>query len=311
MASWKGRLPLISSFCPAIVRLIQVAYPVMVEQLVHLQTPRELASRELKRRYSRELGIGKDEIGAIYLSGCQSKSVSIVGPAEGVKSDLDMAIGISDVYNGILGAAKSRKSAGIPKTSARSLIRNGEMFLWAMSKSQRWNLSNYRYMLVNGLSNVMRAFDDIEKGKLRNLDFMEAHACLGGCVNGNLTVENLYVTRDTLRRLMTELRGVDERFEEEVRERYAREDLHLDAPLRPRSIRGDRGDLKERIRRLKEAEAVLSKLPGLNCGLCGAPGCSTLSKDIAFGDARISECIFYSRDRLEKLRGMYQIGAEP
>jgi iron only hydrogenase large subunit-like protein len=308
MAAWDGRLPLISSSCPAIVRLIQVAYPGMVEQLVHLQTPRELACRELKRRYSKELGISREEIGAVYLSGCQAKSVSIPEPAEGVKSELDMAIGISDVYNGILAAAHSQKGKNNRKPSAKDIIRNGEMFLWAMSKSQRWNLSNYRYMLVNGLSNVIRAFDDIEKGKLRNLDFLEAYACLGGCVNGNLTVENLYVTRDTLRRLMAELKGVDERFEEEVRERYVREHLHLEAPVHPRSIRGDKGDLKERIKRLKQAEAVLSKLPGINCGLCGTPGCSTLAKDIAAGDAQISECIFYSKDHLEKLRAMYQTG---
>lgn len=310
MANWMGRLPLISSSCPAIVRLVQVSYPGMVGQLVHLQTPRELAARELKRKYSKELGISRDEIGAFFLSACQAKGISIMEPEEGVKSDLDGAIAISDVYNGILAATQSNKGKDSQKKSAKELFRNGEMFLWAMSKSQRWNLSNYRYMLVNGLSNVIRAFDDIEKGRLRNLDFLEAHACLGGCVNGNLTVENLYVTRDTLRRLMAELRGVDQGFEEEVRVRYAHEDLSLKAPVRPRSIRGDRGDLKERIRRLKEAEALLLKLPGLNCGLCGAPGCKTLAKDIASGDAQMSECIFYSKDRLKELWAMYQSGKE-
>jgi Na+-translocating ferredoxin:NAD+ oxidoreductase RNF subunit RnfB len=65
------------------------------------------------------------------------------------------------------------------------------------------------------------------------------------------------------------------------------------------------GDLKERIKRVKEAEVVMSALPGLNCGLCGAPNCKTLAKDIASGDAQKTECIFFSRDRLEKLRAIY------
>jgi ArsR family metal-binding transcriptional regulator len=120
-----------------------------------------------------------------------------------------------------------------------------------------------------------------------------------------LTVENLYLTRSRLYNLMPELQQKDPRLEEEVEERYAKEEFYLKAPIRPRSIKGDRGDLKERARRIKEAEALLSTLPGLNCGLCGTPSCKTLANDIASGDAKKTQCIFYSQDQLENLRAIY------
>jgi iron only hydrogenase large subunit-like protein len=304
LGKWKGKFPLISSSCPVVVRLIQVSYPGMVEQLVHVEPPRELAGRELKRKYSEELGMPKHEIGAIYVTSCQAKTISILEPAEGVKSDLDGTVGISDVYNGILSAAHGYKENDL-KTKMQDYLFSEDMFQWSTGKGQRGNLRDYRYMALTGLSNIIQVFDDIEKGKLRNIDFLECYACWGGCVNGNLTVDNFYVTRSKLARLIGELPDNKALIEAEAKKRYPLENLYIKAPIRPRPIKGDMGDLKERIKRVKEAEVVLSRLPGLNCGLCGAPNCKTLAKDIASGDAQETECIFFSKDRLEKLRTIY------
>jgi len=204
MGNWKGKFPLISSSCPVVVRLIQVSYPGMVEQLVHVEPPRELAGRELKRKYSEELGIPKHEIGAVYVTSCQAKTISILEPAEGVKSDLDGTVSISDVYNGILSAAHASRENS-PTTALQDYLFSEDMFQWSTGKGQRGNLRDYRYMALTGLSNIIQVFDDIEKGKLRNIDFLECYACWGGCVNGNLTVDNFYVTRSKLQRLVAEL----------------------------------------------------------------------------------------------------------
>ena len=72
--------------CPVIVRLIQVSYPRMAEQLLQMQPPREIAGREIKRRYSRELGLPPEQIAAIYVTPCQARTISIVQPAEGGRS---------------------------------------------------------------------------------------------------------------------------------------------------------------------------------------------------------------------------------
>lgn len=305
MKNWKGRLPLISSACPPVVRLIQVSYPDMVEQLVHIEPPRELAGMELKRRYSQELGIPVEKIAAVYVTSCQAKTISILEPAEGGKSYLNGAIGITDVYNGILSSVQSGKEIGCPDTPAADILRSREIFQWDMSEGQRWNLKGYRYMSLTGLSNIIQVLDDIEKGKLRNVDFLECYACWGGCINGNLTVDNLYITRSKMQRLMAELPERDLLLEEEVEKRYNINHLSAKAPIRPRFIKDNLVDMKERIRRIREEEAVLATLPGMNCGLCGAPNCKTQARDIAAGNARKSDCVFHSRDRLDRLREIY------
>jgi hypothetical protein len=228
-----------------------------------------------------------------------------IEPAEGVKSDLDGAIGIADVYNGILTAAQAHKEIPNHKMLSKDLLRSPEIFHWELSEGQRWNLQDYRYMSLTGLRNIIRVFDDIEKGKLRNLDFLECYACWGGCINGNLVVDNLYLTRSKLQHLLEDLPEKDPRLEEEVARRYREIEIYAKAPIRPRSINGDMGDLKERIRRIKQAETVLAELPGLNCGLCGAPNCKAQAKDIADGSAQKNDCVFYSKDRLDYLREIY------
>ena len=310
---WKGRYPLISSNCPVIVKLIQVSYPEMIEQLIPVYPPRELAGYEVKLRFSNKLGIPKDDIGVIYITSCQAKTISILESAEGVKSNLDGAIGISDVYNGILTAMhQKQKEENDQKLhskellhGSRDLLHGMEMLQWSLAKGQRTNLQGYRYMSLTGLSNVIQVFNDIEKGKLRNIEFLECYACWAGCINGNLTVDNFYVTRTKLHRLMAEFPEKDPWVESEVERRYAKENFYVKADIKPRHPRRDMGDIKERVARIRQAEDIISTLPGLNCGLCGAPDCRTLAADIASGESQKTDCVFFSRDRLEKLRRIH------
>lgn len=301
---WEGPHPLISVSCPVVVRLVQVLYPSMVDQLIRIQTPRELAGRELKRKYSKELGIDRDEIAAIYITPCQAKTISILRPAEGAKSNLEGGLGISDVYNDILAVTRSLEE---DKTdvSLKSLVCSEEMLCWAISQGQDHVLSRHRYMSVTGLSNVIQVFDDIEKGKLRNIEYLECDACWGGCIGGNLTVDNVYVTLSKIHRLVSELPDSEPELEAEVERRYPNEDFSLKGRVRPRAADESMDGLKERVKRIKTEETVLQALPGLDCGLCGAPTCKTFAKDVAAGSAAQNECVFLSDERLKQLRKRY------
>lgn len=53
------------------------------------------------------------------------------------------------------------------------------------------------------------------------------------------------------------------------------------------------------------AEGVLATLPGLDCGLCGAPTCKDLARDVSMGDASKNDCIFLSERRLQDLQRVY------
>jgi len=301
--SWRGAQPLINMTCPVIVRLVQVSYPRMVEQLIQMQPPREVAGREIKRRYSQERGLSPQQIAAIYVTPCQAKTISILQPAEGGRSFLDGAVGIQQIYNSVLVEAQAAAQAG-RASFARSPVRSANMLRWSTPRTLADSLGERRYMSVTGLANVIRVFDDVEKGKLKDVDFLECYACWEGCANGNLTVDNVYVSRAKLQALMAELPDAHRETETEARRRHPNEDYSLEHPFVPR-VTSHVVDLRERVRRVKEAETVLQSLPGFNCGLCGAPSCSVLAHDVAAGQGAITDCVLLSRQRLEELRRIH------
>jgi Na+-translocating ferredoxin:NAD+ oxidoreductase RNF subunit RnfB len=296
---WPGPFPLISNSCPVIVRLVQVAYPTMVDQLIRLEAPREIAGRELKRHYSRKMNLKPEDIAAIYITPCQAKTISILHPAEGARSHLDGAVAISEIYND-LHAILRRNTTKEGASQKRS--DSGEWFHGGAPEGEFPNLSREHYLPLQGLSDVIKVFDDIEKGKIRNINFLEAHACPNACIGGNLTVENRYVARSKNLRLISDMKDPSPIFQKEVERRFATEDFSLRAPLEPRNIEGRALDLRERVKRRKRAEELLKALPLLNCGLCGAPTCRTHAEDVAFSRAEINECVFLSHDRIDALR---------
>ena len=301
---WTGASPLISITCPVVVRLVQVSYPNMVDRLIPIQVGREMAGREAKRHYAAELGLCEADVGAIYITPCQAKSISILEPAEGVRSHLDGSLGISDVYNPILSYASHHKDSGV-RSDHPSIVRSSTFLDLHVNEGLGHLLPAHRCLRVTGLSNIIQVFDDVEKGKLRNVDFVEAYSCRSGCTAGNLTVANVYVARSSVHALIEGLPQMDADTEAEIERRFPQENFSLERPIRARPIRGRTGSLRERVQMIGQMDATLASLPGLDCGLCGAPTCKELARDITMGDAHSEECIFLSTERLLALRRAY------
>jgi len=301
--SWPGPFPLISNSCPVIVRLVQVAYPSMLEHLIPVEAPREIAGRELKRRYSQQLSLKPEEIAAIYITPCQAKTISILQPAEESKSYLDGAVAIKEIYNELL--SKMRKMTGLGDTP-EGLPSSGELLHWGAPEGEFPKLSREHYLPLTGLMDVIKVLDDIEKGKIRNIEFLECHACQGGCIGGNLTVENLYNARSKNLHLLANMPKPGPEFEKEVERRYAGEDFSLRGSVKPRRTEGEVIDLRERVGRRKRADELLKALPLLNCGLCGAPTCKNHAEDVAAGRADLGDCVFLSLHRIDVLRTFYK-----
>jgi len=57
--------PLISSFCPTVLRLIQVNYPNLVKYVTPFDVPREIVAKQVKLEYSRQRGIRQEDIGTM------------------------------------------------------------------------------------------------------------------------------------------------------------------------------------------------------------------------------------------------------
>ena len=76
---------------------------------------------------------------------------------------------------------------------------------WAMSGGICRTLRLKNSLAVSGINDIIKVFDDIERAKLRNIDFIEAYSCSPGCVGGSLTVENPYISYNNILKLIETL----------------------------------------------------------------------------------------------------------
>jgi len=76
----RGGGPWISSACPAVIRLIQVRFPTLTEQILPILSPIEVAARQAKDEISQRLGIDREEIGCFYLTPCPSQVTAVKSP---------------------------------------------------------------------------------------------------------------------------------------------------------------------------------------------------------------------------------------
>ncbi len=198
----KGPKPMISNACPTIVRLIQVKYPSLIYHLTPLDIPREIAGREIKKKKSKRYGLKEKEIGTFYITPCPAKMISIKQPAGKQKSYLDGAISISDIYGPLLSAMENVENESYNKSLENLCILG---MGWAMVGGICRTLRLKNSLAVSGLTETIKVFDDIEKGKLKHIDYIEAYSCPQGCVGGSLTVENLYISYNKILKIIEAL----------------------------------------------------------------------------------------------------------
>ena len=68
--------PLISSSCPAVVRLIQVRFPSLINNLVKIQSPMEVSALMARKKAMELHHLSNDEIGVFLLLLCCATSIS-------------------------------------------------------------------------------------------------------------------------------------------------------------------------------------------------------------------------------------------
>jgi ferredoxin len=301
LSTYRGPSPLISSFCPSVVRLVQIKYPELVDQLLPILSPRELAAREAKQKAAAETGLPADRIHAVYVTPCPAKMVSIADHPGMEASYIDSAIGISDLFPLLAPVIREVQASGMKVPETETAAGLG----WAFSISLPSTLPAEDTLSVWGLPNVLRILDDIDKGKLHRYTFIECHACFEGCVSGALTVENPYVARARALRLQQSLAKRDPMDPGELMTRHARGEFRTTVPfaVRPPSPLGR--DIVTAITRMRDRDRLAASLPGIDCGACGSPTCATFAEDVVIGEASPSQCAVQRLAQLEDQLAQY------
>ena len=298
---YEGPRPLFTSLCPVVVRLIQIRFPELIDRVIPVDSTLELGIRELKDRRGRELGILPEQIGAFYLSGCPSRITNIRRPYAGRRTFLDGAISIGEIYKDLLFAIKARQRTSTQRSDLQRS--SGLGILWGTLGGEIEALGRKNTFAVSDMKHLLRVLEEIEDQKLRNIEFVECRGCYGGCTGGPLMVDNPYQGRAKIQMLSRMFAPKSLSDGGWVGQNFERYKPLLDRRFAPRPAEGLDPDPSKAIRKLARRANILKNLPGIDCGVCGAPSCKALADDIVRGEASAVYCLFKLRDSYSRQKG--------
>lgn len=292
LSSGKVKKPAICSACPAVVRLIRVRFPNLIDNVVPIQSPMEVAARIAKREAVQKTGLQMNEIGVFFITPCAAKVTSTKVPEGLETSFVDGAISMKEIYMKLLPILKRIKN--VEKLSCAGMKGIG----WANRGGESTALGNDRYIAVDGIHNVIRVLEEMEDDKLVDIDYVELLSCTGGCVGGPLTVENSFVAETRVKKVAKKAQGNSLQMAPEDVEKL---DVLWTSPMTYRPILNLDSDMVEAMKKMEAMEKIYQELPGLDCGSCGSPSCRTLAEDIVRGYANEADCIFKLREKVRNL----------
>ncbi len=279
LSSGKGPRPAIASFCPAVVQLVQVRYPSLLENLLPIISPYEIA---VKRLYDRE---GEKRSGLLYgVVPCLAQASALRTPS--LKDKFHGVIPLADVYNPVKAAISRKRDISGETWEAVSFLG----MKWATAGGQSEALGKGVSLIVDDIHRVAGVLELAENGLLEEVSFIEAWACQTGCLGGPLTVQNAFVARYHLLQWLQKERKYRRPKRRGNTEPFVRKQA---IPARP-GMRLDE-NLQRAMEKLHRIDEVVKKLPGIDCGSCGCPNCLALAEDVVQGRAQRNDCVYVVR----------------
>ena len=291
--------PVISTACPAVVRLVQVRFPNLLDHLLQLDSPMEVAAQMARKRASEKTGIPESDIGTFFLSPCAAKVTSVKAPFGKEKSAVDAVFAMKDIHLPLLEQLKHMTG----ETAVRRTMAGPAGVLWACTGGESSQLEKGRHLAVHGIQNIIAILEETVEERLEDVEFIEALSCLEGCLGGPLTVENPFVSKTNLQSVIEAAREED--FDEACLVGEP-EDLAWTREMSYIPVLKLDDDMERALEMLQRIDALDADLPGLDCGACGAPSCRALAEDIVRGMAKETDCIFKLREKVTDLAHRFE-----
>lgn len=299
LSNHQGPRPLLNSACPAVIRLIQVLFPDLVDLIIPIDSPIEIIAQKARRNaQKKDAGV---KVGLYFITPCPAKVTAHKAPEGNDFSNIDRNIAISSIYGPLLNAIKNG-------AQMEPLNCSGAGLGWAKAGGENQALKIKRHLSVDGIHEIVLFLEELERGSLPPLDYIELLACSTGCVGGPLTVTNKYLARNRIRTIAEDLKT---KAEDTVNPLELANDLknnwyQLSKKLKPRPLIRFDSDVKKSMTKMLESQQIKKKLPGIDCGACGAPTCTALAEDIVNGLARTHDCIFKIREEIKDIANNLQ-----
>ena len=183
--------PLISSFCPAIVRMIQIKYPSLTDNVMPIKVPLDISAmyalQELQER-----GIPREEIGLFYITPCAAKVAAVKAPVGEEQSLIDGVINMNLLFNRVYKHIKDQGKGHQYPPLARQRL-SADAILSTLTNGERRICTAKRSYAIDGIENVMDFLDKLENDEVEGVEFLELRACDQSCAGALLSVDNRFL----------------------------------------------------------------------------------------------------------------------
>lgn len=285
--------PMISSFCPAIIRLVQVKFPALAENIMLLKPPLDITALYCRKELT-DQGINPAEIGVFYITPCAAKIAAIKSPVGEDYSMITGVINMDTLYNKVYKYIRNDKSIEKVKLPSRYLSKKAQQ--WTLTHGEADHIPG-RSLAIDEIHNVIEFLEKIENNEIRDIDFLELRACDESCAGGVLLSANRFLVAERLRAYKTEsntepslTEGIN-KYSDYLQRRISIQKIN------PRSMMNLDENMEEAMRKMDKSSQMLQCLPLTDCGACGSPNCQAFANDIALGEADIRQCIFIQKNR--------------
>ncbi|HRY83559.1 MAG TPA: [Fe-Fe] hydrogenase large subunit C-terminal domain-containing protein [Candidatus Cloacimonadota bacterium] len=265
----------ISSACPSVVHLIEQYYPHLVKHITPVISPLQAHSKQLKSLYGEDTGV-------VFIGPCVAKKNE-------ANDNFDVALTFADLrrwfnLSSIDWTVLPGDKSFLPHPAAEGGLYpiDGGMVDGIKCCNPP---ANTLFMSFSGVQELVEALDELERNPVDRPVFIEALACIGGCVNGpGVTKRGSTVQKRYRVQLETPTPSA----------KNHATDLDLGATYKSREI------VRQQYSKAEIATALLKigKKRGedeLNCGGCGYDTCQDFAAALIENKAEPAMCVSYLR----------------
>lgn len=287
------QLPVISTYCPSVVRLIQLQFPELLSRLIPIENTLDIAADIWRWRT-------KSYAPLTLFAPCPAKITLIRDPICREPSAIQHIVSLRKVVHSLM-------ASGVKITSQDSLNHTNNRFAsWGMRGAESRHVNKFSkrdltVLAVSGLRNTMDLLQQVELGRLKGVDFVECRVCDLGCFGGVAVPESRFLSSVRNRHIVTDWIITPERVEE-IADLYSNQKLWKTREAIPSKQRLPlSSDLSEAMSRLKQMKTIFAELPHIDCGACGWPSCKALAEDIVRDQGEMTDCIIKLREGISTL----------
>jgi len=255
---------LISSFCPVINRLIEVKYPMLLDNMIPQYRSSEMAARKIRNETSK---LDKS-VGIFQLCECIAKLPATRYPYGNADSSIDHALSIVDLFPRISKELGKHRETVNPSPDG---LRYTSLTHFAHKGMES------KVLFADGLEKVQLALDLAEFGQLKGKHYLHLSNCINGCVGGNLLWGNPFEATQHIAAHLKSVTGTNA-------------DVIFEASEDSLDEVNERKSIQERLLEYARVNAQLEQLPGYDCGACGFASCRRMAEEIVAGRSTLAHC---------------------